>query len=178
MTKVPGVDMTTGSLGQGISSAVGMSLAARYLRKDFRVFAMIGDGEFQEGQLWEALMYAGAHRLGNLVCIMDHNKLQLASPIEDGLPIAPVADKWHAFGWHTVDIDGHDMGDVIRGIGEAVDYGSGPAAVISHTLKGKGVSFMEQVVKWHSWAPSREEVAQALKELGASEEELRQWIDT
>ena len=98
MTKVPGVDMTTGSLGQGISSAVGMSLAARYLRKDFRVFAMIGDGEFQEGQVWEALMFAGAHGLGNLICIMDHNKLQLASTIEDGLPIAPVADKWHAFG--------------------------------------------------------------------------------
>jgi transketolase len=175
MTKTPGVDMTTGSLGQGISSALGMSIAGTLLKKDFRVFVMIGDGEFQEGQVWEAILYAGAHRLKNLICIMDHNKLQLASTIEEGLPIDPVAPKWEAFGWKVFEIDGHDMAQVIGGITEAVEYAEGPVAVISHTLKGKGVSFMEQVVKWHSSPPSREEMFKALSELDATEEELAEW---
>ena len=175
MTKTPGVDMTTGSLGQGISSALGMAIAARMLKKNFRVFVMIGDGEFQEGQVWEAIMWAGAHKLNNLICIMDHNKLQLASTLSEGLPIDPVIPKWESFGWHVLEIDGHDMEDILSGIGKAVSYGKGPVVVISHTLKGKGVSFMEQVVKWHSAAPSREEMLQALQELGAEEKELAEW---
>ena len=175
MTKTPGVDMTTGSLGQGISSALGMGIAGKMLKRDFRVFVMIGDGEFQEGQVWEAVMWAGAHKLNNLICIMDHNKLQLASTLSEGLPIEPVVQKWEAFGWHALEIDGHDMEDILSGIGEAVEYGKGPVALISHTLKGKGVSFMEQVVKWHSAAPSREEMLCALQELGAEEEELAEW---
>ena len=175
MTKTPGVDMTTGSLGQGISAAVGMSIARKHLEMPFRVFAMVGDGELQEGQVWEALMYAGARRLDNLVCIMDHNKLQLASTLMDGLPIRPVVPKWESFGWHTIEIDGHDMEQVLGGIQEAIDYGRGPVAVISHTLKGKGVSFMEQVVKFHSVPPTRQEVHKALVELGAGEEEISEW---
>ena len=175
MTKTPGVDMTTGSLGQGISSALGMAIAARMLQKDFRVFVMIGDGEFQEGQVWEAVMWAGAHKLNNLICIMDHNKLQLASSLSEGLPIEPVIPKWEAFGWHVLEIDGHDMEDILSGMEKAVSYKKGPVVVISHTLKGKGVSFMEQVVKWHSAAPSREEMLQALQELGAEEKELAEW---
>jgi transketolase len=175
MTKTPGVDMTTGSLGQGISSALGMAIAARMLKKSFRVFVMIGDGEFQEGQVWEAIMWAGAHKLKNLICIMDYNKLQLASTLSEGLPIEPVIPKWESFGWHVLEIDGHDMEDILSGIGKAVSYEKGPVVVISHTLKGKGVSFMEQVVKWHSAAPSREEMLQALQELGAEEKELAEW---
>ena len=175
MTKTPGVDMTTGSLGQGISSALGMAIAARMLKCNFRVFVMIGDGEFQEGQVWEAIMWAGAHKLNNLICIMDHNKLQLASTLSEGLPIEPVIPKWESFGWHVLEIDGHDMEDILSGIEKAVSYGKGPVVVISHTLKGKGVSFMEQVVKWHSAAPSREEMHQALQELGAEEKELAEW---
>jgi transketolase len=172
MTKTPGVDLTTGSLGQGISGALGMAIAGKLLKKPFRVFTMIGDGEFQEGQVWEAIMYAGSRKLDNLVCVMDHNKLQLASTLEAGLPIDPVVPKWEAFGWHTIEIDGHDMSQVIEGLGRAIDWGKGPVVVVSHTLKGKGVSFMEQVVKWHSAAPTRDEVHRALQELGASEEEL------
>jgi transketolase len=175
MTKTPGVDMTTGSLGQGISAAVGMAIAARLLRRSFRVYALIGDGEFQEGQVWEALMCAGARKLDNLVCIMDFNRLQLASTIAEALPIDPVAEKWQAFGWHTVECDGHDIRDVLRGIGEALRHRGGPSAVIARTVKGRGVSFMENVVKWHSQCPSREEVRAALEELGATEEEVRAW---
>jgi transketolase len=175
MTKTPGVDMTTGSLGQGFSSALGMSIAGRLLKKNYRVFVMIGDGEFQEGQVWEAIMYAGARRLDNLICIMDHNKLQLASTIDEGLPIAPVAPKFEAFGWNVIEIDGHDMTQVIDGLDRAASHRGGPVAVISHTLKGKGVSFMEQVVKWHSSPPTRQEVLQALQELDATEEELAEW---
>ena len=175
MTKTPGVDMTTGSLGQGISAALGMAMAGKLLHKNFRVFVMIGDGEFQEGQVWEAIMYAGAHRLNNLICVMDHNKLQLASIIEEGLPIGPVAPKWEAFGWKVIEIDGHDMEMVIDGLKRAIAYGKGPVAVVAHTLKGKGVSFMEQVVKWHSTPPSREEMLKALQELDAPEEELAEW---
>jgi transketolase len=175
MSKTPGVDMTTGSLGQGISSALGIAIAGRLSKKPFKVYAMIGDGEFQEGQVWEAAMWAGAHRLDNFICIMDHNKLQLASTIDEGLPIGPVVPKWQAFGWHTIEVDGHDMADVIRSLDEASDYGKGPVAIVSHTVKGKGVSFMEGVIKWHAGAPSRDEVAQALRELGASKEELAEW---
>ena len=136
---------------------------------------MIGDGEFQEGQVWEVIMWAGAHRLNNFICIMDCNQLQLASWVKDGLPIEPILPKWQAFGWHTIEVAGNNMEDIIRGLNQASAYGKGPVAIISHTLKGKGVSFMEGVVKWHSSAPSREQVALALKELGASEEEIAGW---
>jgi transketolase len=175
MRKTPGVDMTTGSLGQGFSSALGMAIAARLAGKSFKVYALIGDGEFQEGQVWETIMYAGAHQLGNFVCIMDHNLLQLSCRVEDGLPIAPVVPKWQAFGWHTLEVDGHDMGEVLRVLDEAASWSKGPLAIISHTVKGKGVSFMENVVKWHSVAPSKEQVRQALEELKATEEEISEW---
>jgi transketolase len=175
MKRTPGVDMTTGSLGQGFSAAVGMSLGARLARKAFRVWVMIGDGEMQEGQVWEAAMYAGARKLERLVCILDHNGLQLASSIEDGLPIAPVADKWRAFGWQVVEVDGNSMGEAVAGLETAHGCRGGPVLVLSHTTKGRGVSFMEGVVKWHSAVPSRLEVARALRELGAPEEDVRQW---
>jgi transketolase len=176
MRKTPGVDMTTGSLGQGFSSALGIAMAGRFLNKNFRTFVMIGDGEFQEGQTWEAIMYAGSRRLNNFICIMDHNGLQLASTIEEGLPFYPVREKWEAFGWHVVEVDGHDMTSILKGMDAACAFTGGPAAVISRTKKGKGVSFMEQSVPWHSQAPSREQVLAALKELGADEEECKEWL--
>jgi transketolase len=175
MKRTPGVDMTTGSLGQGFSAAVGMCIGARLARKAFRVYVMIGDGEMQEGQVWEAAMYAGARRLDRLVCIIDNNELQLASSIEDGLPIVPVAEKWRAFGWQVVEVDGNSMHGAVAGLAAAREHRDRPVLVLSHTTKGKGVSFMEGVVKWHSAVPSRPEVARALRELGASEEEARQW---
>ena len=207
MTKTPGVDMTTGSLGQGFSASVGMCIGARLLGKSFRVVVITGDGEMQEGQAWEAAMYAGARGLSNLVCIVDNNGLQLASTIHDGLPASPTPQKWEAFGWRVLECDGNDMADVVRTLdpvlGRADDAGgpahagglapatspalaggppappSGdrrPVAIIARTLKGKGVSFMEQVVKWHSNPPTRAEVAAALKELGASTAEVTPWL--
>ncbi len=177
MRKTPGVDMTTGSLGQGFSSALGMAIAGKLAGRGFKVFAMIGDGEFQEGQIWETIMYAGAHQLGNFICIMDCNELQLSCRVQDGLPILPVAQKWQAFGWHTLEVNGHNMDRVVAVLDEAVAYGKGPVAILSHTVKGKGVSFMENVVKWHSSVPNKPQMAQALRELGATEDEIAQWQD-
>ncbi len=185
MTKTPGVDMTTGSLGQGFSASVGMCIGARLLGKSFRVIVMTGDGEMQEGQTWEAAMYAGARGLSNLTCIVDNNGLQLASTIHDGLPASPTPQKWQAFGWRVLECDGNDMADVVRTLDpvlgradrEPVPAGvGGPLVIIARTLKGKGVSFMEQVVKWHSNPPTRAEVAAALKELRAGPEEIAPWL--
>jgi transketolase len=175
MSKTPGVDMSTGSLGQGMSAAVGMCIGRDLAGKRFHVFVLTGDGEMQEGQVWEAAMYAGTHGIGNLVCIVDCNGMQLSSRTEQGLSPTPLAEKWRAFGWQAMEIEGNTMSQVAKGLDKAREPGSRPLVIIAHTVKGKGVSFMEDEVSWHSRIPSHGEMALALRELGAPEEEVRAW---
>ena len=175
MRKTPGVDMSTGSLGQGISAAIGMCIGRDLAGKNFHVFSLTGDGEMQEGQVWEAAMYAGERGFANLVCIVDCNGMQLSSRIEQGLSPAPLVDKWRAFGWQVTEIDGNSMSQVVSGLDQARKLGSRPLAIIARTVKGKGVSFMEDDVSWHSRIPSPGEMVRALRELGAAEEETRPW---
>lgn len=165
MKHLPGVEMSTGSLGQGLSTAVGMALAGKIDRKDFRVYALLGDGEIQEGQIWEAAMAAAHYKLDNLVGILDHNGLQIDGPTCEVMSPEPVADKWQAFGWHVVVIDGHDFKQIISALQEARRVKGKPAMIIANTVKGKGVSFMENEVGWHGSAPDAEQVQQALAEL-------------
>lgn len=152
MRKTPGVDMTTGSLGQGLSPAVGMALGGKLDKKSYRVFAMLGDGEVQEGQIWEAAMAAAHHKLDNLVAIIDYNGIQFDGYITDIVDVAPLADKWRAFGWHTIEIDGNNMEAVVDALDEAEGIKGSPVAVVARTTKGKGVPFMENKVEWHSIA--------------------------
>ncbi|MEW6171505.1 MAG: transketolase [Bacillota bacterium] len=164
MRKVPGVEMSTGSLGQGLSVGVGMALAGRIRESGCRVYALLGDGECQEGQVWEAAMAAAHYRLRNLVAIVDRNGLQIDGPTEEVLALEPLADKWKAFGWSVVAVDGHDFGELLSAF-ESVGHARRPTAVIARTVKGKGVSLMENQVDWHGKAPNREQGEQALKEL-------------
>jgi transketolase len=160
----PGIEASTGSLGQGLSIALGMALAARMDKNGVRVFCLLGDGECQEGQVWEAAMAAGHHRPDNLIAIVDYNKFQLDGATNEILSIEPFADKWRAFGWVVREIDGHDLGEVM----DALDWAIGqhdPACIIAHTVKGKGVSFMEGENAYHGVAPTEEEMAKALGEL-------------
>jgi transketolase len=166
----PGIEAATGSLGQGLSIGLGMAMAARLDGRDTRVFVILGDGECQEGQVWEAAMAAGHHRPENLVAIVDYNKQQLDGAIADIIDIAPLASKWQAMGWETREIDGHDLREVM----EALDWTktvSGPACIVAHTVKGKGVSFMENNNKYHGVAPDEDEMRRALHELGAGSPE-------
>ncbi|KNZ70130.1 transketolase [Thermincola ferriacetica] len=165
MKHLSGVEMSTGSLGQGLSTAVGMALAGKIDRKDFRVYALLGDGEIQEGQIWEAAMAAAHYKLDNLVGILDHNGLQIDGPTCEVMSPEPVADKWQAFGWHVVVIDGHDFKQIISALQEARRVKGKPAMIIANTVKGKGISFMENEVGWHGSAPDAEQVQQALAEL-------------
>ncbi len=167
MRKTPGLDMTTGSLGHGLSAAAGMALGGRIQNRPFRVFAMIGCGEIQEGQIWEAAMAAAHYRLDNLVAILDYNRLQLDGWNDEVMRTEPVAAKWRAFGWEVFEIDGHDMQQIIDGLQAAIAVKAGPALVLAHTVKGKGVSYMENQVDWHGKAPNDEELAQALAEIEA-----------
>lgn len=166
MRKVPGVDMSTGSLGQGISAAVGMALALRMDQKPSKVYVLIGDGEMNEGLVWEAAMSASHYKLGNLVAILDYNGLQIDGPNEDVMGIKPVDDKWRSFGWLVLETDGHDP-EAIADILKKADQADQPVLIIAHTVKGKGVSFMENQVGWHGKAPSRSELDQAILELEA-----------
>jgi transketolase len=163
---VPGIEMTTGSLGQGLSVAVGMALAARLDKKDAKVYCMIGDGESQEGQIWEAAMAGGHYKLDNLIVLLDHNKLQIDGLVEDVKGIEPVADKWKAFRWDVIGpIDGHDINAICTAL-DAAEKGRGrPTIIIFDTTKGRGVSFMENVVGFHGKAPTKEETGKALQEL-------------
>ncbi|MBR5429742.1 MAG: transketolase [Firmicutes bacterium] len=164
--KLPGVDVSTGSLGQGLSLACGMALAARLDGRDYRVFALCGDGEQQEGQIWEAAMLAAHYKLDNLIAFVDHNHLQIDGRIEKVLSPEPLADKWRAFGWRVLEIDGHDI-EAIRGaLAQAKAVTGQPVMIIAETVKGKGVSFMENQASWHGTAPNAEQAAQALQELG------------
>lgn len=171
MHKCPGVDFSTGSLGQGLSIAIGIELGAELRGKTFTTFTLIGDGETQEGQVWEALMFAGVRKVKNLVAIFDYNKVQLSSTMADNVDIAPLADKLSAFRWNVLEVDGHDIEALDTVLRKAkAEAASGPVAVIAHTVKGKGVSFMEGQFAWHGKAPNDSELAKALEELaqGAS----------
>lgn len=174
MKKIPGVEMSAGSLGQGISTAVGMALAGKLDEKDFRVYAMIGDGESQEGQVWEACMFAGAKKLDNLVVILDNNNLQIDGTIEEVLSPYPFDKKFEAFNFHVITIDGHDFDEVRGALKEARDTKGAPTAIIMNTVKGKGVSYMENAVNWHGSAPNDEKFETAMEELEKAGEVLCQ----
>ncbi len=165
MKRVPGVDMSSGSLGQGVSAAVGMALAAKMDNKDYRVYTMTGDGEIQEGQIWEAAMFAGYRKLDNLVVIVDLNRLQIDGDISEVCCPYPIDKKFEAFNFHVITIDGHDFDQIEKAFKEAREVKGKPTAIIANTIKGKGVSFMENVVSWHGVAPNDEQYAQAMEDL-------------
>lgn len=167
MKYVPGVDMSTGSLGQGISTAVGMAIAGKLDKKDYNVFAILGDGEIQEGQVWEAFMSAAHYKLDNLIAFLDHNGLQIDGKISDVMSPEPVDEKIKAFGWHVIVIDGHDFEQIINAIDEAKKTKGKPTMIIAETVKGKGVSFMENQAGWHGSAPNKEQRDIAIAELDA-----------
>ncbi len=162
MNKTPGVDISTGSLGQGLSCAVGMALGAKLNQQDLRVFAVLGDGECDEGQIWEAAMSAAHYNLDNLIAIVDKNGLQIDGFTKDVMDSEPLADKWKAFGWEVINIDGHDLDQIEDSIQKAIKFIGGPVAIVADTVKGKGVGFMEGVCDWHGQAPSEEEKEEAL----------------
>ena len=173
MNDTPGIDMSTGSLGQGISAAVGMALAAKHWGDGYRVYTLLGDGECEEGQVWEAAMFAGNHALDNLVAVVDHNGLQIDGTIDEVNSAMPLADKFRAFKWHVIELaDGNDMAQIEAAFAEAREVTGVPVAIIAETVKGKGVSFMENQVGWHGKAPNDEQFEQAMAELAAAGEEL------
>jgi len=167
MTYVPGVDMSTGSLGQGISTAVGMALAGKLDGKDYTVYALLGDGELEEGQVWEACMAAAHYKLGNLIAFLDHNGLQIDGKITEVMSPEPVIDKFQAFGWKVISINGNDIRQVIEAISEARKVKDKPVMIVAETVKGKGVSFMENQAGWHGTAPNKEQRDQAISDLDA-----------
>jgi transketolase len=166
MRKVPGVEASTGSLGQGISWAVGMALAGKMDKQNYRVYALLGDGEIEEGIVWEALMAASHYKLDNLTAFLDHNGLQIDGPICEVMSPEPVADKWRAFGWEILRVDGHNYRQIMEALNMARSIRNKPTVIIADTIKGKGCSFMENRAEWHGTAPNMEQVAQALAELG------------
>lgn len=172
MKHIPGVDMSSGSLGQGISTACGMALSAKHFGDDFRVYTIVGDGESEEGQVWEAAMFAAAKKLDNLVCFIDYNGLQIDGPVEEVNNPAPFEDKFKAFGWNVVTIDGHDFDQIESALANAKATKGVPTAIIANTTKGKGVSYMENQVSWHGAAPNAEQAEQAMAELNAILTEL------
>ena len=172
MQETPGVDMSSGSLGQGISAAVGMALAAKLDNKDYRVYTLLGDGEIQEGQVWEASMFAGARGLDNLVVIVDNNGLQIDGKIEDVCSPYPIDKKFEAFNFHVINIDGHDFDAIRAAFDEAKKTKGMPTAIIMKTVKGKGVSYMENNAGWHGKAPNDEEYKVAMDDLAAIDAQL------
>ncbi len=163
--KVPGIDMSSGSLGQGLSVGVGVALGERLDAKDCRIYVLMGDGEMQSGAIWEAAMSAGHYKLDNLCGIIDYNNLQIDGCVEEIMGIKPLADKWRAFRWHVIEIDGHDIKQVLDAYDEASKFKQAPSLIIARTVKGKGVSFMENICDWHGKAPTKEECVKALEEL-------------
>ena len=172
MQETPGVDMSSGSLGQGISAAVGMALAAKLDNKDYRTYTLLGDGEIQEGQVWEAAMFAGHRKLDNLVVIVDNNGLQIDGKVEDVCSPYPIDKKFEAFNFHVINIDGNDFDQIDAAFKEAKATKGMPTAIICKTVKGKGVSFMENNAGWHGKAPNDEEYATAMADLQKIDEEL------
>ena len=167
MKSIPGVDMSTGSLGQGISAACGMALAAKKQGNPCRVYALLGDGEIQEGQVWEAMMFAHHYALDNLCAVIDNNGLQIDGPVDQVMSPYPILDKLRAFGWEAVEIDGHDFDQMEAAFAQAGTVKGRPFAIVMKTTKGKGVSFMENQAGWHGKAPNDEQAEAALGELGA-----------
>ena len=167
MNTVPGVDMSTGSLGQGISAAAGMALAAKHAGKSCRVYALLGDGEIQEGQVWEAFMLAHHYKLDNLCAVIDNNGLQIDGPVDQVMSPYPIPEKLKAFGWNVVEIDGHDFDQIAAAFAQARETKGVPTAIVMKTTKGKGVSFMENQAGWHGKAPNDEEYEKAMTELKA-----------
>ena len=174
MKHIPGVDMSSGSLGQGLSAACGMALGAKQSGKDFRVYALCGDGEIQEGQIWEAAMFAGFRKLDNLCVVVDNNNLQIDGPIDEVCSPYPIDKKFEAFNFHVINIDGNDFDQIKAAFDEAKATKGMPTAIIAHTVKGKGVSFMENNVGWHGKAPNDEEFAVAMEDLRKAGEALCQ----
>jgi transketolase len=164
-TLTPGVEMSAGSLGQGLSFGIGIALAARLDKRDYHVYVLLGDGECEEGQIWEAAMSAPHFQIDNLTAIVDHNGIQLDGRCCDIMALESLADKWRAFNWHVIEIDGHDMSQILPALKEAKETTLRPTVIIAHTVKGKGVSFMENNVDFHGKAPSAQEAEIALKEL-------------
>ncbi len=173
MQETPGVDMSSGSLGQGLSAAVGMALAAKMDGKAYRTYALLGDGEIQEGQIWEAAMFAGARKLDNLAVIVDNNGLQIDGKIEDVCSPYPIDKKFEAFNFHVINIDAHNFDEIRAAMKEARETKGQPIAIIMKSTKGKGVSFMENNAGWHGKAPSDEEFAVAMADLEKIDEELK-----
>mgnify|MGYP002513928724 CR=1 FL=1 len=172
MKKIPGVDMSTGSLGQGVSAAAGMALGAKKQGKDLRVYTLLGDGEIEEGQVWEAMMFAHHYELDNLCVIVDNNDLQIDGRIADVIDPYPIPEKFKAFGLHVEEIDGHDFDQIEAALNSAKETKGVPTAIIMKTLKGKGVSFMEDQAGWHGKAPNDEQYEQAMAEIGKQLEEV------
>ncbi len=176
MRRLPGIEASTGSLGQGLSTAAGCALAARFDKKDYKSYALISDGELNEGQIWEAAAFAAHQKLSNLIAILDYNKFQLSGSTKDILDMEPVAEKWRAFGWETKEINGHNL----QAIYDAVEWARGaqntPRIIIAHTIKGKGVTFMENNNHFHGVAPTKDETARALKELGQNEAKIERTL--
>ena len=166
----PGIEVGTGSLGQGLSIAVGMALGLRMDGKDNRVYCVMGDGENQEGSTWEAIMSAGHFELDNLCTVLDSNRLQIDGWVEDVMGLEPIAEKWRAFRWNVIEIDGHDMDQCVRALEEAKEAKGQPTVIIANTVKGKGVSFMEDKAEWHGKAPNPDQARVALKELACPAE--------
>lgn len=169
MNDLDGIDMSTGSLGQGISAAVGMALANRLSKNDHRIYALLGDGECEEGQVWEAAMAAGHYKLDNLCAVVDNNGLQIDGKCADVIGPEPFEEKFAAFGWNVITIDGHDYEAIEKAFLDAKACKGKPTAIIAHTIKGKGVSYMENAVGWHGKAPNEEEYKIALHDLGVEE---------
>ena len=165
MKKIPGVDMTTGSLGQGLSAANGMAIAGKLGNKDYRVYCILGDGEIEEGQIWEAAMSARKYKLDNLCVIVDNNNLQIDGTIEEVMSSYPIDEKFKSFGFQVINIDGHDIQEIIDAFDVAKNVKEKPTCIIAKTIKGKGVSFMENQVGWHGKAPNEEQYKQAIEEL-------------
>lgn len=172
MKGTPGVDMTTGSLGQGISAACGMALSGRVSNDDYKVYAILGDGELQEGQVWEAAMFASHYKLDNLIAIIDNNGLQIDGKVTEICSPEPITDKFESFGWHTILMDAHEFDDIERAFSEAEKISGKPVAIIQKSIKGKGVSFMENEVSWHGQAPNEEQYKQAIMELNEQLKDL------
>lgn len=172
MNKIPGVDMSTGSLGQGISAAAGMALAAKLDGKDYRVYTILGDGEIEEGEVWEAAMFASAKSLDNLLVIVDNNNLQIDGTVEEVNSPYPIFEKFEAFGFNTIAIDGNNFDEIEDAVKKAKEVNGKPSAIIAKCVKGKGVSYMENAVNWHGAAPNEELYNVAVRELTAALEEL------
>ena len=168
--RTPGIEVASGSLGQGLSVALGMSLAGKIDKKDYRVYCLMGDGEIQEGNVWEAAMAVAHFKCDNLCAILDYNGFQIDGKISDIMALEPLKDKWMAFGWHVIEIDGHNIKEIIEAFNKAAEMKGKPTIIIAKTIKGKGVSFMENVVDFHGRTPNEDETKQALQELSKDKE--------